>query len=237
MVDVSSAAREAFADETAYRQQREIYQNTTGPQAPDVLLDLVTAEAPGRLLDLGSGEGELSATLHQRGWDTFPIDFSPRMAVIAREKSLPATVQDVRALGVREQCADYAVAAWVLHYLDGDGIDRALAEIHRALRPGGVFFAATHSTTHLKQLWDRLPGVTYQLTFSAENGGEILSRMFARVERIMVQGDVTVPDYEWARRFLANQLRPPSAARRLRRFSGSLHATRCSAVFRAVRAG
>lgn len=107
------------------------------------LLERVEAEVPrGRLLDVGSGLGDLLAAGLDRGWDVAGVEMNP-FAVSAAEEVAPgatilAGVDDVSdALGEFDliTCTD------VLEHLRSPW--DALRRFHTLLRPGGGVFVST----------------------------------------------------------------------------------------------
>lgn len=97
---------------------------------------------PGRLtLDVGCGEGRLGRLLRERGHRVVAVDGSRALARMAhRSGGQSVVVGDVSDLPVAEACADTAVAFMSLQ--DMPDLDRAVAEVARALRPGGSFCIA-----------------------------------------------------------------------------------------------
>ena len=102
------------------------------------------------ILDAGCGPGWLSVELAQRGARVVGLDGSEQMLLRARERAAGAS-QDVRfaeadlcaSLSLQDHSFDGVVANMVL--MDIPGIDRALSEFHRVLRPPGRFvFSITH---------------------------------------------------------------------------------------------
>lgn len=91
-----------------------------------------------RILDAGCGSGPTTLALIERGAHVSGFDLSPAMIEIARS-NLPET--DLRVHDLAEPLPwdddtfDIAVASLVLHYLQE--WSSALAELHRALTPGG----------------------------------------------------------------------------------------------------
>src|SRR5262249_13867232 len=95
---------------------------------------------------------------------------------------------------------DCAVAAWVLYHVPD--VDRALAELARVLRPGGRLVAVTNGHRHLAELYDLVGQRRPSYPFSAEVGGALLLRHFARVERRDAHGWINFPDCDAAQSFV-----------------------------------
>ncbi len=76
-------------------------------------------------------------------------------------------------------------------------LPRALGEIVRVLRPGGVVIAVTNSRRKLHELWELLGverGGDAEEGFSAENGQSALTPWLDSVERIDVDERFTVSE-------------------------------------------
>jgi SAM-dependent methyltransferase len=105
------------------------------PDYPDAAVDRLVAALPGpRVVDLAAGTGKLTRALVARGLDVVAVEPVAEMrAAIAP----PALVLDGRAeaIPLPDAGADGVTVAQAFHWFDGP---RALAEIHRVLRPGGV---------------------------------------------------------------------------------------------------
>jgi SAM-dependent methyltransferase len=105
------------------------------PAYPDVAVDRLVDALPGReVIDLAAGTGKLTRALVARGLDVVAVEPVAEMrAAIAP----PARVLDgtAEAIPLADRCADGVTVAQAFHWFDGD---RALAEIHRVLRPAGV---------------------------------------------------------------------------------------------------
>ncbi len=98
--------------------------------------------APGaRILELGCGGGRDAQRILARGFDVDLTDGSSGMAKKARER----TGREVRILKFDElddpDCCDAVWAHASLHHQPLAGLGEVLARIHRAVRPGGWFFA------------------------------------------------------------------------------------------------
>ena len=108
----------------------------------------------GLLLDVGCGSGQTMRWFRQRwpGWRTIGLDVArPGLTAahqVGGERVLGASALD---LPVPDASVDAVITLDVLQHLPLEGGDlRALREIHRALRPGGVVFIRTNA-----QSWPR----------------------------------------------------------------------------------
>lgn len=94
-----------------------------------------------KVLELGCGGGRDTLAMLERGFRVTPTDGSPAMA----REAEALTGQPVQVLRFSELAADAAYdAVWAhasIHHQPFAGLGAVLARIHRALRPGGVFFA------------------------------------------------------------------------------------------------
>jgi SAM-dependent methyltransferase len=112
------------------------------PGYPDVAVDRLVAALPGRrVIDLGAGTGRLTRALVARGCDVTAVEPVAEMRALIEP---PARAVDgvAEAIGLPDASADGVTVAQAFHWFDGP---RALAAIHRVLRPGGV----------LALLWNR----------------------------------------------------------------------------------
>ena len=204
--DDPAFVREQYADERGLEARRSIYRDVEGPDAREVAFAAVAESAPGRVLEVGCGPGELAERIGRDfGADVVAVDTSERMVALASGRGVPALLGDVQALPFPDGSFHCALAAWMLFHVRE--LDRALAELARVLRPGGRLVAVTNAADHLAELWnlvgvDRLP-----LSFGRENGEALLRKHFKSVERRDVDARVTVPDAETVRRYLASSRR------------------------------
>jgi trans-aconitate methyltransferase len=113
------------------------------------LVDLLDPDPGERVLDLGCGTGDLTATLAERLGDAgraVGVDRSPSMVTRARARhDGPAFVRgDLRALPVRG--ADAILSNAALHWIPAADQDRVLTAVADAVRPGGRFVAELGGT-------------------------------------------------------------------------------------------
>jgi trans-aconitate methyltransferase len=100
------------------------------------VVELLAPRAGERILDLGCGDGVLTATLAAAGAEVVGVDSSPEMVAAAKARGLDARVMDGRALAF-EAPFDAVFSNAALHWMTEP--DAVLAGVARALRPGGRF--------------------------------------------------------------------------------------------------
>jgi ubiquinone/menaquinone biosynthesis C-methylase UbiE len=180
-----------YESEAPLEARRSIYTAVEGPDAREVAFSAVAEAAPGRVLEVGGGPGELSERIaRELGAEVVMVDSSPRMVELACARGVDARVGDVQDLPFADSEFDCAVAAWMLYHVPD--LDRALAELRRILRPRGRLVAVTNGRDHMREL-RRLAGASaWQQRFRREEAAGVLERHFARVDQRDVDAWVTV---------------------------------------------
>jgi SAM-dependent methyltransferase len=105
------------------------------PGYPDDAVDALVAALPGRdVVDLAAGTGKLTRALAARGCAVVAVEpvAEMRAAIAPPARAVAGTAE---AIDLPDASADGVTVAQAFHWFDGP---RALAEIHRVLRPGGV---------------------------------------------------------------------------------------------------
>ncbi len=150
------------------------------------------------LLELGAGNGEL--------WKE-NLERLPQNAQVCLSDSSAGMIQDARALlegadfpftylvfdchqiPLEDHRFHRVTANHVLFYLKD--LDQALREIQRVMRPEGLFVCSTYGEKHMQEISELARGFDERISlsevplsdvFGLENGEEILSRHFAKVE-------------------------------------------------------
>jgi SAM-dependent methyltransferase len=100
------------------------------------VLDLLQPQSGERILDLGCGDGALTARLAERGATVVGIDASAELLDAARARGLDARRMDARALTFTNEF-DAVFSNAALHWIPG--LNPVLEGVHRALRPHGRF--------------------------------------------------------------------------------------------------
>jgi SAM-dependent methyltransferase len=190
--DPVAVARQ-YANETKLDARRSLYDAAEGPDPRELAYEAVAEVAPEDVLEVGGGPGELAARIAaELGCRVTMLDISPRMVELARERGVDAHVGDVQRLPFADGSFDCAVAAWMLFHVPD--LDRGLAELARVLRPGGRLVAVTNAEEHMRELRELAGNAAWERVFTRENGGELLSRHFASVERRDADGWATIAD-------------------------------------------
>ena len=121
------------------------------PGYPDDAVAWLVGTEPGRVLELGAGTGKLTTSVLALGHDVVATD--PSAEMLARVRTVAPRAR--RVVGTAEHIAlpsgsvDVVVAGQAFHWFDQQ---RALPEIARVLRPGGVL-ALVWNTADQKVPW------------------------------------------------------------------------------------
>ena len=99
----------------------------------------------GKLLELGCGDGSISLSLAQRGFDVCGIDISPTAISWAKEKAQAQGLEaefrtgSVVDLPYADDCFDVVIDADCSHCIIGEDRKLFFAEVSRVLKRGGIF--------------------------------------------------------------------------------------------------
>ena len=109
---------------------------------------------PGKMVDLGCGTGRLAITLAQHGYQPIGVDLSPEMLKLLGGKAaalgltIPRVCANLVELGMfADQSFDHAACLFstVGLIVGAEARRRMVAQVHRLLRPGGVFVLHVHN--------------------------------------------------------------------------------------------
>lgn len=154
------AARGFAATADLYQRARPDYP----PAALDALWEALRLGAGAPVLELGAGTGKLSRLLAARGARVIGVEPVAAMRARLRSPGVLPVGAIAEALPLRAGAARAAVAATAFHWFDGP---RALAELHRALAPGGRLALAWNVRDERVEWIARLSAIVNR----AERGG------------------------------------------------------------------
>lgn len=107
------------------------------------LVDWLDPQPGERILDLGCGDGAMTARLVARGAEVLGVDSSPAFVSAARERGINAVAGDGQALGANEAITgefDAVFSNAALHWMHRDP-GAVIAGVHARLKKGGRFIA------------------------------------------------------------------------------------------------
>lgn len=168
------ASYDRVADEYVRRIYDELRHKPLDRQLLDRFADRV--RSMGLACDMGCGPGQVARYLHQRGAQIFGIDLSPQM--VERARSLNPGIAfmsgDMLALDTADGAwAGIAAFYSIIHIARADVV-RALRELRRVLRPGGLLLLAFHigdDVVHLDEWWGNQVCVDFFFFRSDEMAG------------------------------------------------------------------
>ena len=108
------------------------------PALGQPVLDLLAPQPGERILDLGCGDGTLTAALAARGVAVVGVDASAEQIAAARARGLDARVMSGMALTFAAEC-DAVFSNAALHWMREP--EAVIDGVWRALKPGGRFVA------------------------------------------------------------------------------------------------
>ncbi len=160
-----------------------------------------------RVLELGTGSGMLWRCNIQRipqDWQITLSDFSPGMLAEARNHlghlpNLTFEQIDIQNIPYPPANFDLIIANHMLYHVPDR--DKAIAEVHRILKPEGHFFAATNSEHNLQEMDDLIRQVvpeyqTFGMHFNLENGAEQLAHHFTHINVYHLDNELVVTETE-----------------------------------------
>jgi SAM-dependent methyltransferase len=156
----------------------------------------------GEVYDLGCGPGQTTAFLHACGVRVRGLDLSPELLREARQRhpGIDFEPGDMLALPLADASLAGVIAFYAIVHLAPAGLRRALAEVHRVLRPGGLLLLAFHvgeGSVHVEEFLGRSVSLDFVLFTPQFVTGEVVRAGFVAVE--VIERD-PYPDVEYPSR-------------------------------------
>ena len=208
-IDDPAHVQAQYVTEENLETRRSVWHPTADGRDPTTeALDAIVADNPLRVLEVGPGTGmfavRLAAALPDASVTT--IDQSSRFVEMTRARGVDSRVGDAQDLPYADESFDAVAALWMLYHVPH--IERAIAEVRRVLRPGGLFVAVTNGDGHVAALRREAGGQPVVTRFSSQNGEEQLLRHFGTVERTDLVPQAVFLDRESALAYLRSSDEP-----------------------------
>ncbi len=162
-------------------------------------------DAGAEVLELGCGTGIMwngRASLINSLSKLVLSDLSEGMVEVAKSnageyKNVEYKIVDIQSIPYADESFDAVIANMMLYHVPD--IDKALREVRRVLKPNGTFYCATSGENgimaYLLEILSAY-GVEDKVNknFTLQNGGEILGKVFPKVERLNYPDSLAVTD-------------------------------------------
>ena len=155
------------------------------------------------VLELGCGTGELwKSNLNSinKMKQLIITDFSNDMVettklVIGNRDNVNYERMDIQNISFENETFDIVIANMLLHHVND--IDKAISEVNRVLKKGGIFYCATFGengvVNYLANLFkDEVNQDLENKTFTLQNGKSYLSRYFNSVDTLLYDDELQV---------------------------------------------
>jgi ubiquinone/menaquinone biosynthesis C-methylase UbiE len=119
---------------------------------------------------------------------------------MTRARGIDAREGDVQDLPFGDEAFDVVAALWMLYHVPD--VNRAIGELRRVLRPGGLLVAVTNGDRHLADLRTEAGGTPVVTGFSTQNGEDKLRAHFAEVQRTDLRPRAVFADSSVAEAYL-----------------------------------
>lgn len=106
------------------------------------------------ILELGAGTGRDGLYFQENRFEVVCVDQSAEMVRLCKEKGLDARQMDIREMKFEDGQFDSVYAMNSLLHIPKEEIGGVLAQVHRVLRPGGLFFYGVYGGESSEGIWE-----------------------------------------------------------------------------------
>ena len=111
-----------------------------------------------RILDVGTGAGDIPIAFARRGWQVVAADANPAVLAVARDRlagvaGVEVLEADVLALPLEDEAVDVAHCSLLVHHFAPEAAVRALRELRRVSRHGVVVNDLRRGLIPLASTW------------------------------------------------------------------------------------
>lgn len=175
-------------DTAAYAATGRFVADLAGP-----VVELLNPQRGEAILDLGCGDGELTARIAATGAAMTGVDSSPTMVTEARARGLNVYEGSIRT-AVYESEFDAVFSNAALHWMpDAEAV---IAAVHRSLKPGGRFVAEMGGQGNIAAIRTALQAVLEPFGINAEEIAASFYPSPAHYQRLLEAGGFTVRSME-----------------------------------------
>lgn len=113
-----------------------------------------------RALDVGAGEGRFCRMMRSEGLEVIGVEPTPSLHAMAQARDPSGTYVDAMAENLPFEDASFDLVVSYLTLIDIDGIEEAIGEMARVLRPGGSLLIANLNSFNTAGGWKTVPDGT-----------------------------------------------------------------------------
>lgn len=136
--------------EQLYREGKTLWSVSEPPAELKTLVENGTLK-PGRVLDIGCGEGHIARYLSEKGFDVTGVDFAPtaieraKAQAVAHNLEIKFFTADATDLALPKETFDAVIEWGVFHTIMPPDRRRYLAQVALCLKPGAFYLSASFS--------------------------------------------------------------------------------------------